>query len=201
MLKKLSTSLAQFAPLAVLFFISMIILQGCAAIFVASAAGGAMVATDRRTAGVLIEDQNIELKFTTRLTENIELDDNSHINAVSYNNILLLVGQTPQQDYKNQIGDLARKVPSVKRVHNEIRISAPNSMMTRSSDSYITTKIKTSMTLEKNFSSGAIKVITEDGEVFLMGLVSAHEAKIATTIAKNTDGVKKVIDVFEYISD
>ncbi len=188
-----------FMKTTVLVFVVLIGLQSCAAVIVAGAAGGAMVANDRRTAGILIEDQNIELKFSSRLSENPGIDNNSHINAISYNTVLLLVGQTPQQDYKNKIGELARKIPSVKRVHNEVRISAPNSLMTRSSDSYITSKIKTSMALEKNFTTSAVKVVTENGEVFLMGLVSKQEAEIAITLSKNVDGVQKVIDVFEYI--
>ena len=179
----------------------VITLQSCAAVIVAGAASGAIIANDRRTAGLLIEDQNIENKFSSRLAENPAIDNSSHLNAVSFNGVLLLVGQTPQQDYKNQIGDFSRKIPSVKRVHNEVKVSAPNSLMNRSSDSYITSKIKTNMTFEKNFTSSAIKVVTENGEVFLMGLVSKQEAEIAIAITKNVDGVQKVVDVFEYIPD
>ncbi len=174
-------------------------LQSCAALFVAGAAGTAVVANDRRTTGVFVEDENIEIKFSSRLSENELIKKASHINIVSYNGVALLIGQTPETEYKNRIGELARTIPSVKRIHNEIRLLAPNSLATRSSDSYITSKIKTKMTLEKNFSSSAVKVITENGEVFLMGLVSKHEAEIAIAISKNVDGVQKVYDVFEYI--
>ncbi len=174
-------------------------LQSCAALFVAGAAGTAVVANDRRTTGVFVEDENIEIKFSSRLSENELIKKASHINIVSYNGVALLIGQTPETEYKNRVGELARTIPSVKRIHNEIRLLAPNSLATRSSDSYITSKIKTKMTLEKNFSSSAIKVITENGEVFLMGLVSKHEAEIAIAISKNVDGVQKVYDVFEYI--
>ncbi len=183
----------------VLVFSLLVTLQSCAAVIVAGATSGAIIASDRRTAGILIEDQNIELKFSTRLSENPAVDNSSHLNAISYNGVVLIVGQTPQQNYKNQISEFARKIPSVKRIHNEVRVSAPNSLMNRSSDSYITSKIKTNMALEKNFSSSAIKVVTENGEVFLMGLVTKQEAEIAIAITKNIDGVQKVIDVFEYI--
>ncbi len=190
--------IALFKKLLFILVITIFI-QGCAAVVVAGAAGGAMVANDRRTTGLLIEDENIELKFSSRLSENSELNEASHVNAISYNGVVLLLGQTPQNNFKNQIGEIARKIPNVKRVHNEIRLSAPNSIMTRSSDSYITSKIKTQMTLEKNFSSSAVKVITENGEVFLMGLVSREEAKLAIAITKSVDGIQKIIDVFEYI--
>ena len=182
-------------------FVIIVSLQSCAAVIVAGATGGAIIANDRRTAGILIEDQNIELKFSSRLSENPAVDNNSHLNAVSYNGVVLIVGQTPQQDYKDLIGEFTRKIPSVKRLHNEVRVSAPNSLMNRSSDSYITSKIKTTMTFEKNFTSSAIKVVTENGEVFLMGLVSKQEAELAIAITKNVDGVQKVIDVFEYIPE
>jgi len=184
-----------------IFSLSLIILlQSCAAAFVTGVASTTVIATDRRTTGVFVEDENIEIKVNARLSENKEIDKKSHINVVSYNQIVLLVGQTPTQKLKNQAGEIARNVPSVKTVHNEIRIAAPSNYMTRSSDSYITSKIKTEMTFEKNFSSNAIKVVTENGEVFLMGLVTKKEAETAIAITKNVDGVQKVIDVFEYVN-
>lgn len=178
---------------------TILLLQSCAALIVGGVASTAVITTDRRTAGVFIEDENIEIKINARLSENKALDDKSHINVVSYNESVLLVGQTPTIELKREAGEIARNVPSVKRVHNELRIAAPNSLITRSGDSYITSKIKTKMTFEKNFDSTAFKIITENGEVFLMGLVTKEEADTAIAIVKNVDGVQKVIDVMEYI--
>ncbi len=184
---------------SIFILLTTLLLQSCTALLVVGVAGTAVVSTDRRTAGIFIEDENIELKINARLSENDAIEEKSHINVVSYNEVVLLVGQTPTLSLKREAGELARNVPSVKRVHNELRIAAPNSLITRSGDSYITSKIKTKMTFEKNFNSTAIKVITENGEVFLMGIVSKDEAATAIAIAKNVDGVQKVIDVFEYI--
>ncbi len=184
---------------SLIILVMVLLIQSCAAIIVGGVASTAVVTTDRRTTGVFIEDENIEIKTNARLSENKDLEDKSHINVISYNGVVLLVGQTPTIELKRIAGEIARNVPSVKRVHNELRIAAPNNLITRSSDSYITSKIKTKMTFEKNFDSTAFKVVTENGEVFLMGLVTKDEAETAIAIAKNVDGVQKVIDVMEYI--
>ncbi len=185
--------------LLIIFASILLLLQGCAALIVGGVASTAVMTTDRRTTGVFIEDENIEIKINARWAENKTLAEKSHINAISFNEVVLLVGQTPTPELKRMAAEIARNVPSVKRVHNEIRIAAPNSLITRSGDSYITSKIKTKMTFEKNFDSTAIKVVTENGEVFLMGLVTRDEARTAIAIAKNVDGVQKVYDVMEYI--
>jgi len=175
-------------------------LSGCVAAFVATAASSAIIANDRRTLGFFIEDENIELKANQLMNNNAEIDDSCHINAISYNGILLAVGQCPSLSSKRKAGELMRSVTNVKAFHNEIRITATNSLYSRSSDSYLTTKIKTKMTFEKKFDSSRIKVISENGEVFLMGLVTQAEADKAILITKNVDGVQKVINVFEYIT-
>ncbi len=183
----------------IILLLSIFTLQGCLAVAVGAAAGSGLIATDRRTLGYLIEDENIEQKAKARLAEHPELSKSSHVSAISYNGILLIIGQTPSLDYKNKIGEVMRSVANVKAFHNELKILGKSSLGTRSSDSYITTKIKTRMTFEKNFSSTHIKVITENGEVFLMGLVTREEANKAIAITKRVDGVQKVINVFEYI--
>jgi len=176
-----------------------LLLQGCLAVVVAGGAGAAVMAEDRRTLGFIVEDENIETKALTRLSEHPELDKSSHVNFISYNGIVLVIGQTPTSTSKTQIGELVRTIPHVKTLHNEIRIAGKSSLATRSSDSYITTKIKTKMTFEKNFDSNQIKVNTENGEVFLMGVVTRQEAEKAIAITKTVSGVQKVINVFEYL--
>ncbi len=176
-----------------------LLLQSCLAVVVAGSAGTALVANDRRTLGYVIEDESIEQKAMARLAEHPEIDDASHINVISYNGILLVIGQTPTQNNRAKIGELMRSVAHVRALHNEVRTLGKSSLGTRTIDSYITSKIKTKMTFEKNFNSNQIKVNTENGEVFLMGIVTKDEAEKAIAITKNVSGVQKVINVFEYM--
>ena len=177
----------------------MPLLGGC----VAAVATGALVGTDmansRRTSGIYIEDQSIELKTRDVISKNSELNEASSISVTSFNRIVLLVGQAPTQQYIDQASDIARGVANVRKVHNEIRLSAPDSFLSATSDSWLTTKAKSLLLSEKHLSSTHIKVVTENGELFLMGLVTRAEADKAIAVARGIDGVERVIQVFEYI--
>ncbi len=175
----------------------IILLQGCGAAIVPCAATGAIVAHDRRTAGTVVDDQAIEFKALHALSENKPLWKDSHITAVSYNNVLLLVGQTPTEDLKQQAEQAVSNIAKVRRVHNELTVEEPVPLSIRSQDTWITTQIKAKMLSNKGVKPSRVKVITENGIVFLMGLTTSEEAMAATDIAQQVTGVEKIIQIFE----
>lgn len=181
-----------------LLIIPIIILQGCAAAVVTGVAAGTALVHDRRTSGSVIDDEGIELKAATAIYDNKEIHDQSHINVTSYNGIVLISGETLTEDLKQQITELIKAIPKVTRVHNELMIAAPSSLPSRSSDSWITSKIKTKLTTDKNIDPFYIKVVTEHGVVYLMGIVSHAEADAAVAIVTKADGVQRVVKIFEY---
>jgi len=171
--------------------------QGCIAAAAGGAATGAAVVTDRRTAGTIVDDKAIDMKALHELSLNKTLWKESHITAVSYNNVLLLVGQTPSEELKQQAFDAVSSIPKVRRVHNELSVGPNAPLGTRSRDTWITTQIKTKLLGNKEISATRIKVITEEGVVYLMGLVTPEEETIATDIARAISGVDKVVQIFE----
>ncbi len=175
-------------------------LQGCV---VATAGTGAVgttaLATDRRTAGTIVDDQATQVKAIHAISRNPALWKQSHINVMCYNNVLLLVGQTPTEEFKREAFDAVSEIPKIRRVHNELTIEQPISFSVRSKDSWITTQIKTKLIGNKQISANRIKVITEDGIVYLMGLTTPEEEMIATDIARAIPGVDKVVQIFETI--
>ncbi len=180
-----------------------IFLQGCTtAVIVGGAAAGAGAAHDRRTIGAMIEDQSIEMKAGSKISSDDELNERTHTNVISYNSIVLITGEAPTQDMRSRLEQLVREVPKVRRVHNEVTIASPSAFGSRSSDTWITTKVKTSLFKVKgigNFDPTRVKVVTENGVVFLMGLVTHEEASAVVATASRVGGVQRIIKVFEYI--
>jgi len=174
-------------------------LSGCAGLMVAGAATGAVASQDRRTLPTQLEDQSIEIKATTALFENDELSESTNIDVVSYNLNVLLVGQAPTSSLKSKAQEEVEGIEKVNRVYNQIRIAAPISFFAKRNDEYLTSKIKSVMLFAKGFPSAQIKVVTENNEVFLLGLVSKQEAEKAVELARNVDGVSRVIKVFEIV--
>jgi osmotically-inducible protein OsmY len=173
-------------------------LSGCAGVLIGGAATGASVATDARTAGTMLDDETIELKAAKYLTDNKELFDKTHINFTSYNNIVLVTGEAPTEALRDQVINMVRGIEKVRKVYDQITISAPSSMVSRSSDTLITGKVKTQLFSLKDFPAGKIKVVTEKGVVFLLGLVSQKVADRATDVARKVGGVQRVVKLFEY---
>lgn len=172
-------------------------LHGCAAVVAGTAATGAIVAQDRRTAGTIVDDKSIQLK-TIQVIEDVSRGDpDVHVSAVCYNYRILLIGQAPTKKIRNNIAKEVATINKVKDVHNEITQHSPTSMLTRSSDSWITAKVKSEMTVTQDLNPIRVKVVTEDGVVYLMGLVSEEEEEIAVDIARHIKGVKKVVKIFE----
>jgi len=173
------------------------LLQGCAAIAVGGIAGTVVMSQDRRTVGTITEDAGIEMKSSTRLGQ--KLKEGVHINATSYNRMLLLTGEVPDAAAREEAERIARSVENVRGVYNEITVSGVSSYTVRSNDSVITTKVKSRILDSKSVNGIHVKVVTENSVVYLMGLVKKEEANDATEIARTTSGVQKVVRVFEYI--
>jgi osmotically-inducible protein OsmY len=182
---------------AALLLAVTVALQGCVPVMVAGAAGGAaLVATDRRTAGAQVDDEGIELKVVTQA--NNLYGDRAHINATSYNGLVLLTGEVPDQGAWASLGSFAKAQAKVKAVQNELVVAPPTNLSQRSNDTYITSKVKARMVEANKFPPNAVKVVTERGVVYLMGIVTKAEGDTAGDLAATTDGVGKVVKVFEY---
>ena len=187
----------QFSIIYLLLIVLSI--QGCAAVVGGAAATGVATAYDRRTTGTIIEDQSIELKAGQSFRDDKEINDTSHINVTSYNLVVLVTGETPNEDIRNRIINIVKNIPKVTHVYNELTIGAPSSITSRSSDSLITSKVKTQLFGLDNFDGARVKVVTEKGVVFLMGLVTKEESDRATEAARQVGGVQKVVKLFQYI--
>jgi osmotically-inducible protein OsmY len=172
-------------------------LAGCVPVLVAGAAGGAaLVATDRRTAGAQVDDEGIELKIVTQA--NNLYGERAHVNVTAYNGLVLLTGEVPDQGAWASLGSFAQAQAKVRAVQNELVVAPPTTLPQRSNDSYITSKVKARMVEANKFPPNAVKVVTERGVVYLMGIVSKAEGAAAGDIASTTDGVGKVVKVFQY---
>ncbi|MBT7951497.1 MAG: BON domain-containing protein [Gammaproteobacteria bacterium] len=176
------------------------LLNACAAVVVGGAATGASAAHDRRTTGTFIEDEAIELKSLKAISDEKDLSSQIHINVTSFNTIVLVSGETPTEDLRRRVIEIIRNIPKVSHVHDELTIAGPSSLMSRSGDTLITTKVKTKLIAEKNLDGTHVKVVTENGVVYLMGLLNREDADKATEIARQTGGVQKVVKLFQYSS-
>ncbi|WP_282346750.1 BON domain-containing protein [Pseudomonas sp. PS01301] len=153
-----------------------------------------------RTLGSKIDDSLIETKVSVNIAKaNIDLDKNSHIVVTSYNGVVLLAGQTPRAELKTLAEQAASEVQRVKKVHNEIQVLAPSSLLARNNDAWLTTKIKTQMLADSAIPGSRIKVVTENGIVYLLGLLTQAEATRATNLVQGVSGVQKIVKLFEYI--
>ena len=156
--------------------------------------------SDRRTTGAYIDDEAIELKALSEINKST-LASQGHINIISFNRIVLATGEVPTQDAKKQAVEIIRRIENVRWVYNELTVGPNSSMASRSNDSKITASVKQRMSGARNVSSGDIKVVTEAGVVYLMGLVTQSEGQAASDIASSTAGVIKVVRLFEYLSE
>ncbi|MBA1202472.1 BON domain-containing protein [Pseudomonas capeferrum] len=153
-----------------------------------------------RTIGSKIDDSLIETKVSVNISKaNADLDKSSHIVVSSYNGIVLLAGQTPRAELKSLAEQTASKVQRVKKVHNELQVMQPSPLLARNNDAWLTTKIKSQMLTDANVPGSRIKVITENGIVYLLGLLTQEEANRATSLVQGVSGVQKIVKLFEYI--
>lgn len=178
------------------------LLSGCiaaGALAVGGATGGA-IAADRRSFSTMADDEKIVYKATRKMGDVPGLSTNSHIVLVSYNHVVLLAGQVATPELRDQAKQIAQDTPKVRRVFNELTIGPPIGTARRSKDAAITTNIKTRFVATTNVSARQIKVVTEDGVVYLMGITSRDQANAAAEIARNSTGVKRVVKLIEYLN-
>lgn len=178
---------------------SAIVLQGCVGIAAVGIIGGATVATDKRTVGQQIDDQSIEIDGYDVLSKHEGISDNTNIHITSMNGSLLVVGQAPNAYLRDEAIKLLSNLQGVKTIHNQLRVANITSISTRSNDVWLTSKVKTALFGSDNLEATNIKVVTENAEVFLMGLVTQAEANEAIEIARNIKGVNRVFKAFEYM--
>lgn len=173
-------------------------LQSCAPLLIGAGVGaGVMMADDRRTSATILEDQTIELKIKNRINEKYE--DQLHVNITSFNRFVLLTGEAPTEEIRQDLTIVALEVQNVRNVQNEVTVAGNASLTSRSSDALLTGRIKGRLTQNKDVSANHVKVVTENGTAFLMGLVTRAEAESAAQTAATTSGAQRVIKVFEYI--
>jgi osmotically-inducible protein OsmY len=172
-------------------------LPACAPLIIGGAAVGAIVAFDRRTSGAQLDDEGIELRGASRLRESV----GGHVNINSYNRQVLLTGEVPNEQAKQTAEQVVSRVDNVKSIVNDLAVMSSTTLAQRSSDTLITGKVKASLVDDRNLYVGAFKVVTERGVVYLMGRVTQRESDRATQIARTIDGVRRVVRIFEIISE
>ena len=173
------------------------LLGGCAAVVVGAGGAAAYGALeDRRTAGSQLEDESNELRAVNRIAE--RFGDSVHVNVTSYNRALLLTGEVPDARAREEIEKIAAALPNVRGVSNELEVAGAASLGARTNDSLITSKVKVRLLDAKRFNPLHVKVVTEAGVVYLMGIVTEQEANDAVEVARTTGGVRKVVKIFEY---
>jgi osmotically-inducible protein OsmY len=174
-------------------------LPGCAPLIVGGAmVGGVLMATDRRTTGAQVEDQGIELKAAARVRELATL---GHVNVTSYNRLLLLTGEVPDETQRARVEEALARVENVKSVVNELAVAGNSSATSRANDVQIGLRVKASFVDAKDVAANAVKVVVERGNVYLLGRVTEAEAARVADVASRVPGVVKVVRVFELISE
>ncbi len=182
-----------------LIIAAVITLQGCVAAAVVTVGTGVKVATDRRTVGNQIDDQTIVLNAYAKLKKHAEINDKTNIQLVSLNGKMLVVGQAPTEHLRDSVIKILTNIEGVNELYNQIRLTNTTSVLTKSHDVWLTSKVKVALLADDRVDGTNIKVVTENGEVFLMGLVTSQEAEVAVNIARNISGVNRVVKAFEYI--
>lgn len=186
----------------IILLIMISILSGCAvaipAAFVAGATAGGSLLYDERGIKTMLQDHNAATYAQNWINNDPKLKDKAHINVDVFNHIALLVGQAPTPDLRQRAYQIVQRTKNISRIYNEVTVSKPTSILRRTDDSWITTKVKSAMLAKKGLNSTQLKVLTEDGIVYLMGVVNQQQALIASNVAKKISGVKEVVKVFQY---
>jgi osmotically-inducible protein OsmY len=174
-------------------------LQGCAVATVVAVTAGATMVADRRSFSKQIDDQTIEFVAHNELNKQKALSKNTNLHIVSMNGTVLVVGQAPNSYLRDLAIKTIQDVPDIVTIHNQVRISSTTAITTQSNDIWLTSKVKSALLANSDVNAKDIKVVTENSEVFLLGLVTPKEAEIVVEIVRNISGVSRVIKVFEYI--
>jgi osmotically-inducible protein OsmY len=195
MMRKVFTSLPVAALAAALLASA---LAGCAPLLLGGAMGTALMVSDRRSSGAQIDDEAIEFRAAARLRE--AFGDRAHLNITSYNRQVLLTGETPTEAMKQQAEQIVARVDNVRGIVNELAVMSPTTLPQRSADVLITGKVRASFVDASDLQANTFKVVTERGTVYLMGRVTAREADRSTAIARQINGVQRVVRIFEVMS-
>lgn len=185
----------KFLPLTLFALLS----TGCVPLLIGGAATGAGVVHDRRTVGTVIDDKSIALSLSALLSRNSDQLGNSNVNVTAYNGIVLLTGETRNQALRQRIHQLALREEGVRKVHNYLTIGRNSTLSERSYDTAQTAKVKTALfdIAGKDFDPTRVKVVTEHGVTYLMGLLSHSEARAVSQVAQRVSGVKRIVTLFE----
>ncbi|MBU0751397.1 MAG: BON domain-containing protein [Gammaproteobacteria bacterium] len=175
------------------------LLSGCFGAAAVGVGAGALLIGDRRPTETYLADEGIEIRAANRIAE--RYGDRAHVNVTSYNRAILLTGEVPDAAAKVEAEKIAAGVPNVRAISNELEVAGVSSLTARSNDSFITSKVKARFVDANKFSANHVKVVTENGVVYLLGVVAQREADAAVEVARTTGGVKKVVRVFEIVSE
>ena len=178
----------------------MFLLSGCIPIIIAAVgatAGGAII-YDKRTSTVILQDQDITNKTLAYLNSDPQLSGKARVSVATFNHVVLMVGQAQTEEVQQRAFDDVSQIPGVRRIYNQVEVSPILTTWDQSKDTWITSKVKTAMLAKKGLSSSQIKVVTENKVVYLMGVVTPNQSRLATDSARHVSGVKKVVQVFEY---
>lgn len=185
---------------AATLIVALPMLQGCVpAVIVGGAAVGVLSASDRRSTGTQTDDETTEWKAASHIP--VQYKDGAHVNFTSYNRNLLITGEVFNEDGKQAIGEAVARIEGVRQVYNELLVGPVTSLTSRSNDTFIDSKVKARLVDSNQISANHIKVVTERGTTYLMGIVSEREAKVAIAVARTTDGVRKVVNVMEILPE
>jgi osmotically-inducible protein OsmY len=178
---------------------SQLLATGCAPLMLGGAVVGGMMAADPRTARAQLEDQGIELKALNRVSA--LAGERGHVNVTSYNRMVLITGEVANEADKAAIEQAVGQIENVRSIVNELAVTAPSTLGSRSNDVVLTSKVKASLIDAKDLQANAFKVVTERGQVFLLGRVTEREANRASDVARSISGVQKVVRVFEILTE
>ncbi|SUO95434.1 BON domain-containing protein [Suttonella ornithocola] len=179
--------------------VCLIALQGCAPLIIGGAATGAVVANDRRTTGRVVDDRTLQLSIASKIANIKRIADYSHINVTTYDGVVLLTGEAANQTIRQDAETIAARTEGTKRVVNDIIIGPRSSLANRAYDTKQTAKVKTAL-FDVNiagFNPNRVKVVTEHGVTYLMGLLTQNEANAAINVARRVSGVARVVSLFE----
>jgi osmotically-inducible protein OsmY len=185
--------------LAIALLSSVLVLQGCAVAVVGAGAVAAKSVTDRRTVGTQIDDTTASSQISFRWGQDNELSESANLQANVYNGVALITGQAPTQTMIKRAESIAKSIPHIVKVHNQIRKGMPIEASSQANDIWIGSKVKAQLLAAEEVPSIQIKVVVENGEVFLMGKLSSAEATRAVEITRNVNGVKRVVRALELI--
>lgn len=154
-----------------------------------------------RTTGAIIEDQSIETRIIVNMKSLEPAFRQANFDVISHNGVVLLVGQVESEALKARATEIASQASSkIKRIHNELEVADRTSLLSRGNDTWIATKVRTLMLADNEVPSGQVRVIAENGSIYLMGIVSQVDGDNAANLARNVSGVIQVVKVFEYLN-